>query len=256
MPNPTPDFPNTLHDAEDTSAFANIPTGDTNPTLTELAGKTEEELYELGRKIGIGESTPIADAFLVGTDTGESAWLSLEDIQTLLGLGATQGQLFLSAAGMWPSTTNGAALNTKVESSTNKQNVYVLDFADGATSLSAEATVAMPSDWDGGTITAAFYWMVNSASTNSAVWQIKGRSYGDGETLDQSWGSAQSVADAGSGTANQVLKSAATSAITLAGTPAAGELVQFNVFRDPTNGSDNLAATARLLGVMINYTRA
>ena len=35
----------------------------------------------------------------------------------------------------------------------------------------------------------------------------------------------------------------------------AGELVQFRVSRDPTSGSDTLAATARLLGVMIGYTR-
>jgi hypothetical protein len=41
----------------------------------------------------------------------------------------------------------------------------------------------------------------------------------------------------------------------LAGTPAASELVQFRVSRDPTSGSDTLAQTARLLGVMITYTR-
>ena len=49
------------------------------------------------------------------------------------------------------------------------------------------------------------------------------------------------MTDAGSGMANQVLISAATGAITLAGTPAAGELVQFRVYRDSANGSDNLA---------------
>lgn len=165
------------------------------------------------------------------------------------------GQINLTAAGLWPSTTNGAAQNAKVESATNKQNVYVIDFADGATQLNAEATLVMPSDWDGGTVTATFYWMVNSTSTNSVVWQCQGRSYGDAETLDQAFGTAVTVTDAGSGTANQVLKSAATAAITLSGTPAASELVQFRVFRDPANGSDNLAATARLLGVMIAYTR-
>lgn len=156
---------------------------------------------------------------------------------------------------MWPSSTNGCAWAQQVDTGTNDVDVYLLDFADGATKLYAQATLGMPSDWDGGTVTAIFYWMVNSSSTNSAVWGCAGRSYGDAETIDQAWGTEQTVADAGSGTVNQLLKSAATSAITLAGTPAAGEMAQFRVSRDPNNGSDNLAATARLLGVMITYTR-
>jgi hypothetical protein len=166
------------------------------------------------------------------------------------------GQLWLSAAGMWPSATNGAAANVKSETATNKQNVYLLDFADGATKLFAEGNIGMPSDWDGGTVTATFYWLTNGTGTGGVVWGCAGRSYGDAETLDQAWGTEQTVTDNGVATANQVLKSSATGAITLAGTPAASELVLFRVSRDPTNGSDTLAQTARLLGVMIAYTRS
>ena len=156
---------------------------------------------------------------------------------------------------MWPSTTNGAATNTKVDFGTNDQDLYVLDFADGATKLYAQGTMAMPSDWDGGTVTAVFYWTANSTSTNNLLWGCAGRSYGNFETIDQAWGSEVTVQDALNGTANQLAISAATSAMTFSGTPAASELVQFRVSRDPTSGSDTLAATARLLGVMITYTR-
>jgi len=131
----------------------------------------------------------------------------------------------------------------------------MIDFADGSTT-SAEGTLGMPSDWDGGTVTATFYWLVNSTQTNSAVWACDGRSYGDAEDLNQAFGTEQTVADAGSGTVNQVLKSAATPAITLAGSPAASEMAQFRVKRLGADGSDNLTATARLLGVMIGYTRS
>jgi hypothetical protein len=156
---------------------------------------------------------------------------------------------------MWPSTTNGAAANAKVDTGTNDVDMYMLDFADGATKLYAQATVAMPSDWNGGTVTAEFFWTANSTSTNGVLWGCAGRSYGNFETIDQAFGTEQTVQDALNGTANQVAISAATSAITLAGTPAAGELVQFRVSRDPASGSDTLAATARLLGVMITFTR-
>lgn len=137
----------------------------------------------------------------------------------------------------------------------NDIDLYLLDFADGATKLYAQGTIAMPSDWDGGTVTATFYWTHATISTNPALWGCAGRSYGDFESIDQAWGTEQTVQDALNGSANQLAISAATSAITLSGTPAAGELVQFRVSRDPTSGSDTLAATARLIGVMISYTR-
>jgi hypothetical protein len=165
------------------------------------------------------------------------------------------GQIFLTAAGMWPSTTNGAATNAKVDSGASDVDMYVLDFADGATKLFAQATVAMPTDWDAGTVTATFYWTANTTSTNNCLLGCAGRSYGNFETIDQAMGTEITVTDALNGTVNQVAISAATAAITLAGTPAAGELVQFKVSRDPASGSDTLAATVRLLGVMITYTR-
>jgi len=169
--------------------------------------------------------------------------------------GLTTGKLFLSAAGMWSSTTSGAVGPNKYEATTNHQNQYVLEFADGLI-LYAEALIAMPDDWDAGTLTAKFYWRCPTADTNPVVWGFQGRSYGDSETIDQAWGTAQTVADSGSGTASQVLISATTAAITLGGTPAAGELVQFRAYRDPTDAGDTSTATARLIGVMVTYTKA
>lgn len=163
------------------------------------------------------------------------------------------GQLFLSAAGMWPSTTAGSAANTKSELSTNKVNLYTLDF-DATTQEYAEAVLAMPSDWDAGTITAQFYWMHPATVTNFGVrWGIQGRSYADDDALDQAAGTAQEVTDTG-GTTSDLYISVATSAITITGATA-GELVRFRVYRDPANGADNMAVDAKLLGVMVNFGR-
>jgi len=155
---------------------------------------------------------------------------------------------------MWSSGTTGAAYSTKMELATNKENVYYIAFDPDVVEY-AEVTVMMPSDYNGGTVTAAFVWTHPTAATNyGVVWACQGRSYGDGEALDQAWGTAQSSTDTG-GTAGYAYISPATSAITLAGTPAASELVQFRVYRDATNGSDTLAVDGRLLGVMITFTR-
>jgi hypothetical protein len=111
-----------------------------------------------------------------------------------------------------------------------------------------------PSDYDGGTVTAVFYWEADSASGNSVVWALQGRSYGDGEAIDQAWGVAQTVTDANTGQ-NQENISAATAAITLAGTPAASEKFRFRAYRNATDGSDNLAVDARLTEIRVTFTR-
>lgn len=166
---------------------------------------------------------------------------------------APAGQLFLTASGMIPATTNGAAQNKNV-AATNVQNYYSLDF-DQTTQEFAHAVVAMPSDWDGGTVTAQFYWTATGTSTSPVEWALEGRSYGDAETIDQAYGTEQVISDAHTATALQVQISGATPAITIGGTPAASELVMFRVKRNPASGNDTLAADAMLLGVMVNYTR-
>ena len=154
---------------------------------------------------------------------------------------------------MWPSTTAGCAANNKTESTTNDINIYTLDFSD-TTQEHAEGGLAMPSDWDAGTITAQFYWTATGTSTNDVDWGLQAVSMGDLHTIDGTdFGTAQTVGDAHAATALQMQITAATAAITVAGTPAAGEYVAFRVFRDVAN--DNLAVDALLIGVMVNYTR-
>lgn len=53
--------------------------------------------------------------------------------------------------------------------------------------------------------------------------------------------------------ADEVHITAESGAVTLAGGPAGGELVQFRLYRDAVN--DTLAQDARLLGVKVYYTR-
>jgi hypothetical protein len=165
------------------------------------------------------------------------------------------GWIEVPAVAIAPDTTGGATGPTQVELGTNKQNLQVLDFADGATSY-AQFTVPMPGDWNGGTVTAKFLWCADDATTNAVVWQIEGLAYGDGSALDVAWGTARSVTDANGGVAYQERRSAATAALTLGGSPAANTRAQFRIARLGTDGSDSLTVAARLLGVEITYTRA
>ena len=67
-------------------------------------------------------------------------------------------------------------------------------------------------------------------------------------------GTGVAVTKAHSGTANDLDVSGESSAVTIAGSPAAGDEVFFQIFRDANDASDDLSADARLLGVKLFFT--
>lgn len=161
------------------------------------------------------------------------------------------GQIFLTAAGGWPRTTTGCSEPTKVETTTNKNNYYVLDFATGADEY-AQWVLAMPGDWDASTVTAVFYWTAASGS-GTVQFACGGISYADSDALDAAiTGHVACTADTLL-TAGDVHITVSTGAITIAGGAAASELVMLEVYRDVSG--DTLDVDARLLGVMITYGR-
>jgi len=168
--------------------------------------------------------------------------------------GKINSQIQISAGAMIQSTTSGAAPGS-AEMSTNKNNYIFMDFSNSGGKLYAEFGFELPSDYNSGTITFHANWTANSTSTNSVVWGLQAVSIADDESLDVAFGTAQEVTDANKSTAYKRSKTSESSAITIAGTPAAGEQVRCRLYRDSGNGSDTLAATARLMSIVISYTR-
>jgi hypothetical protein len=136
---------------------------------------------------------------------------------------------------------------------TSPQRFGGLDFADGSVQNSV-VNFPLPSDWTG-SIDFSFVWFSGSTSTNSAVWTLATACIANTEgLLAPTYNAAQTVADANLATAN-TRNSASITTITTTGC-AAGETMFLKIGRDPTNGSDTLAATAVLLGVEITLRRA
>lgn len=126
-----------------------------------------------------------------------------------------------------------------------------LDFADGANTLSAQYTWHIPADWTS-TISVRFKWF-SSVTSGDVVWQLATACVADAETNDPSFNTASTVTDTTKGTTNQT-NDASISSLTTTGC-AAGELMHLKVSRDPTNGSDSLGGTARLIGIELTYRR-
>jgi len=150
-------------------------------------------------------------------------------------------------------TVSAPAQSVQIETTAGRPDISALAF-DASTEEASQFLVAMPKSWNLGTITAQFYWSHPATTTNfGVVWGIKAVAISDDDTIDVAYGTAQTVTDTG-GTTNDLYVTAETSAVTISGSPAAGDLVALRIYRVAANGSDTLAVDARLLGVKIYYT--
>lgn len=162
--------------------------------------------------------------------------------------GATN--LWVGAGEFIPRTTTGCGVNS-LETTTNKVNYDVLAFDPGTIEYAQVARI-MPNNWGAGTITFKPHWTAASGS-GDVVWQLSARAYANDDALDQATGTPQTSTDTLT-TAVDLDIGPASSAITIAGTPANGQLVIFEVSRKATDGGDTLAVDALLLGIEITFT--
>jgi hypothetical protein len=156
---------------------------------------------------------------------------------------------------IYPSITSGASAAATAATSSGHPDMRSLGFNTASQGF-AQFTLRMPKGWDGGTVTAAFYWSHSSTSATFGVaWDVQAVACSDGDTIDAAYGTAVKVTDTG-GTTNVLYVSPTTAAVTIAGSPAAGDLVFFRVSRLPADAADTLAVNARLHGVMLFWTRS
>lgn len=151
-----------------------------------------------------------------------------------------------------PTLTSGCTA-AQIEMGTNK-NVYDYLAFDPASIEYAYANVGLPQDYTGGVVYAQFWWTHPATTTNFKVsWGLQAVSFSDDDTLDAAQGTAIYSNDTG-GTTSDLYVSPQTAAITIGGTPVAGDLCQFRILRKADDGTnDTLAVDAYLLGVMVWY---
>lgn len=215
----------------------------TDTTITRTAAGTiaveGNVIYRAG-----GTDVPVTDG---GTGASDAA-----TARTNLGVPYGKQTVWVPAAAMIPRATNGPAVGL-VEMTTNKNMVKTLDF-DATTQEFAQFDIRMPKSWDESTVTFIPVWSHAATATNfGVVWGLDAVAISNDDTLDVAFGTAQTSTDTG-GTTNDSYQGPESSAITIAGTPAEGDYVQFRIHRDPANGSDTMAIDARLHGVLLLYT--
>jgi hypothetical protein len=169
------------------------------------------------------------------------------------GLVGRQSRYFSCASGdVYARSSNGPG-STTIETSTNKVNLKGLGF-DSSSAEYAQISFRADKRWNEGTCTAVFVWTHGSTTVNFGVaWNIHGVAFSDDQDSDVAFGTAVTVTDTG-GTTNKIYITAESSPFTLSNTPAAGDFVVLQIYRDPAHASDALAIDALLLGVHLFWT--
>jgi hypothetical protein len=172
--------------------------------------------------------------------------------RTTLGVAYGKQSIWVPAGAMAARTTNGAA-SASLEMTTN-DNMFVTKDFNTATQQFVQFDVRFPKSWDEGTVTFIPYWSHPSTTTNfGVVWSMAGVALSDSDAGDVAFGTEQTSTDTG-GTTNDIFVGPESAAITIAGTPAEGDIVMLRVARNVANGSDTMAVDARLHGVLVLYT--
>lgn len=160
--------------------------------------------------------------------------------------------IWVPASAMYGATTNPADAQ-QVETTATRPDMKVLDF-DASTDEFAQFSIAMPKSWNEGTLTYQVYWTPGSTNTGDCIFGLQAVACADSDTIDVDYGTAVNVTDAGIGTVEDQQISDESGAVTVAGSPAAGELTYFQLFRDANAGGDTFSADARVLGIKIFFT--
>ena len=161
--------------------------------------------------------------------------------------------IFIPASAMRPTVSNGCAAITDAETTSGRPDMQVLDF-DASADEHAQFQIAMPKSWNEGTITFQVYWCSTATDTDGVTWALQGVACSDSDTIDVAYGTAVTVDDANLSAAEDLCVSAESGAVTIAGSPAAGDMTFFRIFRDVSDSNDTAAEDARLIGCKIFLT--
>jgi len=179
-------------------------------------------------------------------------------------IGTNYRSFYIAAAGMTPSITNGAAAATveKPGVAGTGNTFHTIDYLsfDHLVNEYANFQVAMPDEWDQGSIKAKFYWQaadtLGTVGHDDVNWGVNATSLQNQDLMSGAASTFVTVADKTIANPEKLHITAPTSEITVAGTHKSSSLVFFRVQRDaatPLAATTHYLNKAYLLGVGIQY---
>ena len=201
--------------------------------------------------IGVGSAVGTTPAIAVD----ENAIVNFPNTPTVASAAvkfAGKESIWVPAGAMYPSTTNPCSDLTQVETTALRPDLKVLDFAAAADDF-AQFSVAFPKSWNEGTVTFQPFWTVTGTNTGNVVWQLGGIAVTSDATINTAFGTLiATTALAHSGTSNDLMVSAESGAVTIAGSPSTDDVCFFQINLDTSASAQS--GVVRLLGVKLFFT--
>jgi hypothetical protein len=198
---------------------------------------TEAEVDALiaGRAASLGAD----DNYVTDAEKAKVALLSLYE------------EFYVPAGAIAPRSLNGAEAATLAPFSTNSFSHDALKFDSSAAEYGI-FSFRLPKSWNLGTLKFKVDWTAESGSGGIA-WVVEAFAAADGDQLSSlSYGTAVTVTDTALDASDRHT-TAASGELTIGNTPAEGDLLVFQVSRNPAHGSDTLAVDGVLLGIMFQF---
>ena len=201
-----------------------------------------------------GSGVVIPDSGLtLGSTALTSTATELNQLDGKVAKTAGKESIWVPAGAMYPSTTNGCSALTQVETTALRPDIKVLDFAAAADDF-AQFSIAFPKSWNEGTITYQPFWTVTAGTnTGTVTWQLGGIAVTNDATINTAFGTLiATTALAHSGTSNDLMVSAESGAVTIAGSPSTDDVCFFQINNDVS--ASGQTGVVRLLGIKIFFT--
>ena len=145
------------------------------------------------------------------------------------------------------------SLTTTANANATQPDFRTLAF-DKATDEFAQFSIAMPKMWNEGAVSFTFYWTHAGSAGTEVYWTIAGVAVSNDEVIGgTSFGTAVTYVDTSLSAKDLHIVSSDTT-LTIANSPAVGDICYFQISRDANHAQDNFDGDALLIGVKMKYT--
>jgi len=226
-------------------------------TLWQVLAGAKSKTAAAGDLLSTNNLSDLANAVTsrinLGID-GESENIKLGDLEEAAQVTGVQ-HLYIPAAAIRPTITNGAQAVAVTENTALRPNYSALQF-DASSDESAQFHIAMPDNWDEGTVRFQIYMSQGSTGSGGIAIGVQCVALADNDTFDTNYGSIVLYHLTAKATPNDLMVSdvpPAASAVTIAGSPSTSELTYCRIFRDVSDAGDTLSEDAALIGAKMLY---
>ena len=222
------------------------------PGVAGWDGKLNADMDAIDTEIQNREDEINAEASARAAAIGDLSGVT-DPVTARQNLGAVGKQtMWIPAQAMLPTVSNGCSPLTQVELTAGQPDLFVLDFDPAATEY-AQFQVAMPKQWDKGDVSYQIFWTAGTVEANDVIWTLEGVAIADDAPIDVAYGTAISITDTFLSAANDLMVSAESAALTIAGNPANANICIFRFGRDASNVADTYGSDARLIGIKLFF---